>query len=214
MLHRSNNGFTMMELLMTLTIMSAVGLMVAPMLTRRHDHSSMQVTMQSLGALRQAILTDYRNDMFESLPFPADPSRAQHPQLKYLYDHPLSYLAADPSSIEVTSQWTYDPVTGRGWSGPYVDHASGVRVAYQVDVARGFTNAYGLTGDPAPVDAWGNPIVLQQPVAVGVIHSSTSLLYARLVSAGPDGVLQTPLNVLQPNAADIGDDLVVYLRGR
>ena len=214
MSHRSTNGFTMMELLMTLTIVSAIGLMVAPMLTRRHDHSTLQVTLQSMGALRQAIMTDYRNDMFESLPYPADPARVQHPQLKYLYDHPLSYLAADPSAVEVTSQWTYDPVTGRGWSGPYVDHASGVRVAYQVDAARGFTNAYGLNGDPAPVDAWGNPIVLQQPVAVGAIHSNTSCNYARLISAGPDGVLQTPLNVLQPAPADIGDDLVVYLRAR
>ncbi|MEZ6087108.1 MAG: prepilin-type N-terminal cleavage/methylation domain-containing protein [Pirellulaceae bacterium] len=211
---RIPNGFTMMELLLTLSILSAVGLMVAPMLTRRHHHSTMQSTMQSMGALRQAILLDYRNDMFESLPYPADPTRVQHPQLKYLYDHPLSYQAVDPTAIEATSQWTYDPVSGRGWSGPYIDHASGRRAAYKIDAARGFTDAYGMTGDAAPVDGWGNPIVLQQPVSSGAIHSSTSLNFARLVSAGRDGVLQTPLNVPQPTTTDVGDDIVVYLRSR
>ncbi len=211
---RNAGGLTIIELLLTLTVLSIVGMIAVPTLSRRSERADTQITLQSMAAVRTAVLTDYRADMFESLPFPLAPRRVQHPQLKYLYDNPAAFTAAEPESIEATSLWTYDPVSSRGWSGPYIDHASGVRARYRVDSARGFTGHYGEPGDPCPVDAWGNPIVLQQPVAGGSVHSNVSTRYARLVSAGRDGILQTPLNVLEPAPTQIGDDLVLYLRGR
>lgn len=211
---RIRGGFTMMELLLTLTILSAVGMIAVPALTRHSEHAATQSTLRSMGNLRKIIRCDYRDDMFESLPYPRDPSRAAHPQLKYLYHHPGAFQAADPGSIEATSAWTYDPSSRRGWSGPYVDHSSCVRARYVLDITKGFTREYGETGDPVPVDGWGNPIVLQQPVFSGTVHSDMSFHYARLVSAGRDGRLQTPLDELQPSAAQIGDDIVVYLEGR
>jgi len=208
------DGFTMLELLLTLTILSAVGMLAVPTLSRHSDQAASQTTRQSMAVLRGAIMTDYRTDMFESLPYPADPARAQHPQLKYLYDNPISFAAANPDSIEATSAWTYDASTGRGWSGPYVDHAAGMRARYQANATHGFTSVYGETGDPSPVDGWCNPIVLQQPITSGGMASAKNLNHARLVSAGEDGVLQTPIDVMEPTLAQTGDDILVYLRGR
>ncbi|MEO1525751.1 MAG: type II secretion system protein [Planctomycetota bacterium] len=205
-------GMTLFELLVVMSVLAVVGLLAVPALTRQGQQSAVQTTIQSMSQLRQAVVSEFRDDMFESLPYPADPSRLPHPQLKYLYENPDAYLQADPDSIEATKQWSYDATTGRGWSGPYVDHGVSVPVRYRVDLPAGFTRDYGEDGDPAPVDGWGRPIVIQQPVLSGASHSSTSINYARLVSAGPDGVLQTSNADLEPTQT--GDDVVVYLRNR
>jgi prepilin-type N-terminal cleavage/methylation domain-containing protein len=116
----------------------------------------------------------------------------------------------------------------RGWHGPYVRHASGAFPAagerrFPDDstfgsrgfypplsgllVAQDFVNRrdgcsiYGFPGEPAVIDPWGNPYVLQVPppqAFLDVAHSVTGvteeirLSYARVVSAGPDGRLDTP----------------------
>jgi len=213
-------GFTFIELLLTLMIVSAVGMLVVPSLVHRGSSAQRETTIRSMEVIRQAIMSDYRDDMFESLPYPRDTDRQMHPQLKYLFHNPAADLLASPTFQDLQA-WSHDPVTGRGWSGGYINQSATSTRVYEVDPARGFTTDYGKPigpanehGDPTPVDAWGNPIVLQQPVESGGIHSSTSTLFARLVSAGPDGILQTPLSVLEPTPAQIGDDLVVFMEGR
>jgi hypothetical protein len=53
-------------------------------------------------------------------------------------------------------------------------------------------------------------MVIQWP-AVGT--DAERKLYVRLVSAGPDGLLQTRADVLYPDpATDRGDDLVLFFR--
>ena len=63
-------------------------------------------------------------------------------------------------------------------------------------------SAYGFVGEPAAFDPWGNPYVLQIPppqafAGVTNVSDAARFRYARLVSAGPDGVLDTPC--FQPN---------------
>jgi prepilin-type N-terminal cleavage/methylation domain-containing protein len=60
-------------------------------------------------------------------------------------------------------------------------------------------SVYGFPGESAIIDPWGNPYVLQIPPAQAFSsHSATNVSdlqrfrYARIVSAGPDGVLSTP----------------------
>ncbi len=201
-------GFTYIELLLSLTIIAAIGTIAAPRLTHRASQASMQITLASLQHVRDAIIKHYRNDMFESLPFPEDPARTQHPQLKYLFDNPIAFTAPASHTNQANLAWSYDPVTMRGWSGPYIDQS----IVYRFDFTRGYDVRYGLTGDPAPSDGWGNPIVLQQPVFQGGLPSRTSLTFARLVSPGPDGILQTPPDVPEPTLSQMGDDVVLYLR--
>ena len=98
---------------------------------------------------------------------------------------------------------------------------------------------YGLPGEPALFDPWGAPYVLQIPPPQAFVLSSGGLApvgeterfrYARIVSAGPDGILSTPCFYVNTNATgsvwgpaqrrasifagrpeDRGDDLVLFL---
>jgi type II secretory pathway pseudopilin PulG len=140
------------------------------------------------------------------------------------------------------SQPGFDPTAGRGWRGEYLRNAQGVRntnaarngafpasgerrtAGDATFLERGFftdasTSLYGLTGDLAAADPWGNPIVVQVPPASAFALSSGDakrFRYARLVSAGADGVLATPLDRLAGMLAGgtstaRGDDLVLFL---
>jgi hypothetical protein len=104
----------------------------------------------------------------------------------------------------------FDRFTGRGWNGPYLVRNTG---RYALAPAGGFTNLYGNDGDPALIDAWGHAIVLQWPTQAGLPLAERQV-YTRLVSAGPDGVLNTSSNMLAPDLGDpdqVGDDVVAYL---
>lgn len=87
----------------------------------------------------------------------------------------------------------FDPNTRLGWRGPYVMD-SGAR--------HGVNNIYGNANDPAILDGWGRSIVIQSPTALTI----------RLVSAGADGILDTPPATAMPTLAACGDDLVLFLR--
>lgn len=63
-------------------------------------------------------------------------------------------------------------------------------------------SVYGFPGEPTVNDPWGNPYVLQIPPAQAFAGANTNLAdevrfrYARLVSAGPDGRLDTPCHAV------------------
>jgi hypothetical protein len=127
---------------------------------------------------------------------------------------------------------SYDGLRGMGWRGPYARFRVGALV---LDEARGYGQR--LVGDGtrmAPLDGWGRGIVLQWPVtgpageAIGDVRglrrdgvlAGWVVANARLVSAGPDGILQTELNrdrlgtpeSFRANPDGVGDDVVMWLR--
>lgn len=58
-------------------------------------------------------------------------------------------------------------------------------------------SAYGFPGEVVALDPWGNPYVLQIPPpqawnGVTNVTDEVRFGYARIVSAGPDGILETP----------------------
>ena len=87
----------------------------------------------------------------------------------------------------------FDPNTRIGWRGPYL--LSG-------GAHYGANDAYGNATDPAVLDGWGSPIVIQIPDAQHI----------RIVSKGEDGVLETPPADTMPTLAACGDDVVLFLR--
>lgn len=127
----------------------------------------------------------------------------------------------------------YNPQRKVGWRGPYLQFEG---VTNHLDPSRGFTARLGGgSGHRAPIDAWGNPILMQWPsinpyttspiIDFGDVRGDSQLTKyvienSRLVSAGPDGILQTELNLtslqayedflLNPSLA--GDDVVVWLQ--
>ncbi|MEM8884621.1 MAG: hypothetical protein AAGD14_11165, partial [Planctomycetota bacterium] len=64
------------------------------------------------------------------------------------------------------------------------------------------------------LDGWGNPVVIQLPDAsTGTLEQRLNAV--RLVSAGPNGDIETPSDQLEPDVSDpaaVGDDVVLYLR--
>ncbi len=129
------------------------------------------------------------------------------------------------------SMQAYSPTRRVGWRGPYLQFQGGL---IPVIPSRGFTARLSGGGVyRAPIDAWGNPIVMQWPsdyFGMGAVDfgdargNSAMSLYvsgnSRLVSAGPDGILQTELNIeslqtyadFQTNPGLVGDDIVIWLQ--
>lgn len=202
-------GLTLFELLAVLGILLVLGTLVVPVVSNRIGQSCDDVTRQSLLRLRDVIVGTYHDDL-DGLPRPGGPAlsagRADHPQLAYLFLNPETHL--DGNSLTRDYDTTFDPVSRRGWRGPYL-LSNGSGFAYLVDAQRGFGTRYGEDGDPAVLDGWGNPIVLQEPVDPAATEFDRTR-HARLVSAGPDGVLDTPPDVLLPSDTQRGDDLVLF----
>lgn len=191
---RRRRGVTLLELVIVVAILAVLGAMIVPSLSRSVDSSRDAISRGALVQLRTVILDTYYHDHFEQLPY-----FAGYTQLRSLYVNP------NPAQL-------YDPVTRRGWRGPYLlSPPNGA--GYVLAPSRGFTALYGQDGDPAPLDGWGHPIVLQQPILFCGVISPSDLANARLVSAGPNGVIDTPHGVAAPATTQIGDDLVIRLGG-
>jgi prepilin-type N-terminal cleavage/methylation domain-containing protein len=205
MIRRHNrDALTLLEVAVVVVILATLAMLVYPRVEQTEDNASSAATTTNMVALRDVILDRYWNDMKDVLPAGVVPtdgyprpnsannpqSRTQHPQLYFLFVRP------DGAPV-------YDPASRRGWNGPYLKHTGG---RYPVP-GTVYTPTYGQEGDPTVVDGWGRPIVLQY-----LIDSGTD--YSRLVSAGPDGVINTPANVPYPGRDNsvCGDDIVLYLR--
>ena len=152
----------------------------------------------------------------------ASTARVSHPQLRYLFVNPDTETPSQSTTATFLST--------RRWQGPYITH-NGARYGQagsaSANYANNFTTNYGIAdvvstsssgvttitspGDPTVVDAWGNPIVIQLPNT----SAADDWTYARLVSAGPNGVIDTPENVRMPDnttsATGRGDDVIMFL---
>ena len=238
---RRRCGFTLLELLLVLFILISLSTMLIPSLSWVGERSQRLTTQDNLQRLRELLVNQYQVDMGE-LPRPrldqtgAIAPRRQHPQLVYLFVNPDTHdngVVEDDFSPPVGTT----VLSGRRWNGPYVQH-SGMEyfVTDTATVPTGFTARYGLgtpsyetsgvspgVGDPTVTDAWGHPIVIQEPTGdvgndqtiaeLGLVGAAAEWArrHTRLVSAGRDGVIQTPANALMPTLVERGDDEILFL---
>ena len=202
----SQRGFTLLEMLLVSAILIVLAALVIPLLGNLRfsgagrDRTAQQVaTAATLAAVRDAILGT-----------PAQPGLWQDLGERTNYFPQTIADLFRPSPRLPKGLQSFNPVTRLGWRGPYLSSSD---ASYAVNSAKNFTTAYGNTGDPTIPDAWGRPIILQVPQVAGASHSEEAL-NARLVSAGPDGIIQTPINKLAPSnltTADRGDDVILFL---
>ena len=119
---------------------------------------------------------------------------------------------------------------------------SGLRLQPEILERRDGCSVYGFPGERSALDPWGNPYIIQIPPPQAFPGTTTNLPetlrfeYARVVSAGPDGILSTPCFALnetnywnttwsprfrrlarqagryEDDIAARGDDLVVFLK--
>ena len=196
-------GFTLIELVVVIAILAVVaGLILVQLGTFQfagagQNQTSEQIaTVATLGAVRDAILgTSGHPGLWQDL--------GERTNLYPLYIADLFRPSTNlPSALQ-----SFNPVTRLGWRGPYLTPGGALYT-----IINNFTTSYGANGDPAVADAWGRPIVLQIPTSGG-------WQYARLVSAGPNGVLDTPITVQSPSGnvkppsdnSDRKDDLILFL---
>lgn len=221
-------AFTLMELLVVIVILAAVATLVISNVDHTRDDAEATVARATMQTLREALTGSSAGPGYLA-------------DMKYV----PGFRSVDLRTHDLLSPASYlfDPVANRGWRGPYLRNAAGVAntnasragkfpeggdrrfAGDKTFLERGFfyngmKSHYGTTGYPAVADPWGNPIIVQVPPASAFSGSASEakrFRYARLVSAGPDGVLSTPLNKplagMRPNgtAPKRGDDLVLFL---
>lgn len=108
----------------------------------------------------------------------------------------------------------FDIHTSIGWHGPYLMNATGI---YKSNIPDGFINTYGTDDGKTPsvFDGWRLPIILQIPTTAG-LSLDEQVAYARLVSAGPNGIINLQSEIKDPdiiniNPSIVGDDVILYL---
>jgi type II secretory pathway pseudopilin PulG len=187
-------GFTLLELAIVAGILVVLAGALVPLVDGFRAQGQKTAAVASLVAIRNAIMGT-----------PEQPG--------YLEDtgqlpNTINDLFENPFSVG-SPLYSFDRDTGRGWRGPYLLNATG---HYAINNATGFTSAYGSNGDTAVLDPWGNPIIIQYPS--GVNGTSTPPTFARLVSAGPNGAIDTPQNyngTPYPPPSVRSDDIVLFL---
>jgi prepilin-type N-terminal cleavage/methylation domain-containing protein len=225
-------GLTLIELVVVLTILVALGAIVIPLLggdieidldgAGGADAKSAQeiATETTLARVAQAIVGP--GGYAETMRYVRDPNGAdgvndfigEGSGLPWPSDldmagaggrenHPqLVFLFEPPDGP--AGLGSYDPVSKLGWRGPWLSFGAEGRI----DI--GVPDEYGEDGDPTPLDAWGSPVVIQWPDedSDGVLDDDERYS-VRLVSAGENGQIDTPNDEKEPS--DFGDDLVLYL---
>jgi len=210
-------GLTLLELLVVLAILIALATLLVPMVSFLGQRSQEVSSHENLYRLQDVLVNHYLADMGE-LPRPAhhlvvSGTRRNHPQLAYLFLNPDYHEDGIAGNDHDTSG---NLLSQRSWRGPYLLHGG---AGYAVtdtdsDAATGtnFTNRYGENGDPTVLDAWGRPIVLQEPDANGDgAVDEDEARHVRLVSAGPNGRIDADPDLLMPTKTERGDDQVAFL---
>jgi hypothetical protein len=224
--YRNRLGLTLVELVVVLAVLVAVAGLVIPRLTSVTEESKRQATLVTMGRLRDVLMgtpgmPGYFQDM-ELSPiggfYPTGSSFNQDVYLEDLYWNPAAIGGTSAPNNLYTS--TFDPTIKLGWRGPYLTNSAGTlsSALAQYPTSRGrIWPSPPSDSPPAVLDGWGNPIIIQWPQGNGITSAQTAA-YVRLVSAGRNGVFDSPLTVadlttMWLNASSTGyDDVVLYLR--
>lgn len=193
---RRSAGFTMIELMSVLSIMVVAAAVIIAKSEVTVDKAKVDATRVSLMNLRDACTGTPEHPGFLT-----DCGETPR-QIVDLFRYPPCL----PSGAFIPY---YDPRTRYGWNGPYLLRETG---RFPNNFTNGYTPAYGTPNDPGILDAWGRAVIIQHPA--GNWSLKTSEQYCRLISAGPDGVINTSITQLSPdinNRSHVGDDIVVYL---
>ncbi len=196
-------GFSLLEMSIVLLILIALAGLAMPFLGNTANFAQCQATDASLQTIKSVIVggssgPGFYNDLLGKLP--RDEADTTRFNLACLFEQ---------------CNWpAYNSNTGYGWRGPYLQNGGPAPGGLGND----FTVAYDAITNPTGqvhlainagdanqiLDAWGRPVVLQVP---GLNDEN---LDARLVSAGPNGALDT--TVADTNASNRGDDRILFLR--
>jgi prepilin-type N-terminal cleavage/methylation domain-containing protein len=181
-------GLTLLELIVVLLVLVALAGIAVPLVDHVISGPAFQTPSGTKSA--QQIASETTMLRIREAIMGGDGNPGYYGDMQELPEH-MEDLFVRPAGAAA-----FDPDTKLGWRGPYLLTATGTYSA---------NDDYGTEDAPAVIDAWGNTIVIQHP-------ASGDPDYARLVSAGPDEVLNTPQDPDAPSKLSCGDDIVDYLR--
>jgi len=198
------SGLTLLELMVVLLILIATALIIFPsfsnieIVTPAGDSQSPVkiATQATLNTVREAIAGE--DGVIETL---SHKSNALPRKINDL----VQEAAPEHMSESAPELQEYDPVNNIGWHGPYIT-----------------PTGRNATGEPTIVDGWGNELELQIDFDENGTVDQTESKYIRVVSAGPNGEIDTPADIsnMKPGKdetneltlSECGDDLVLFLR--
>ena len=132
-------GFTLVELVMVIVLLSIISIVAVPNFIDLRDDARSAVTKDEMTAIKRAIIGDARVSTGGTYPvagYEADAGKLPGT---------LTDLVVQPAAVN-----TYDPLTRLGWRGPYVD--SSANSDYQKDA---WGTVYVFTTDPRRIRSWG-----------------------------------------------------------
>jgi competence protein ComGC len=197
-------GLTLLELMVVLLILVATALIVVPTFNNVKivtpsgvsETPTAIATQATLNTVREAIAGE--DGVIESL---SHKTNALPRKINDL----VQEVAPEHLADAAPELQQYDPVNKIGWNGPYIR-----------------PTGRSETGEPTIVDAWGNELELQIDFDRDGNVNQTESKYIRVVSAGPNGEIETPadLSNMKPGEDEVneltlsecGDDLVLFLR--
>ncbi len=195
-------GFSLLELVVVMMVLVATAIIVLPMLKTtvatsdgRQATASEITTRTTLEVLRQAMVGDQgvmENLAHEPDALPREVSELVDPQ-------PPGHLQRNKPQLA-----RFDSIYRIGWRGPYIQ-----------------PTGKNAEGQPTIIDGWGHEIEMQVDFDDDGQVNAEESRYMRLVSAGPNGRIDTPQDPanMEPGhhdqaltMSDCGDDLVVFLQ--
>lgn len=197
-------GLTLLELVVVLLILIATALILVPsfsnieIVTPAGDAQSPVkiATQATLNTVRDAIAGE--DGVIETLSHKSN-----------ALPRKINDLVQEEAPAHITESapelQQYDPVNNIGWHGPYIN-----------------PTGRNATGEPTIVDGWGNELELQIDFDENGTVDQTESRYIRVVSAGPNGQIETPADIMnmkpgkdelnELTLSECGDDLVLFLR--
>lgn len=229
-----SQGFTLLEVSIVLLILVALAGVVLPYLASTAEESACQATDATLAAVKEAIGggpsgPGYYSDLQNRLPYYRDASgnadcaddtaTGGTPRYHLHFLSAVSTFGSSPKSLCPKSLQGFHPSLVLGWRGPYAKGAA--KLPADLDGRFDDLNYVPIKHKTDHKEdlyfldqfRWRAPIVLQVPAAAAdcPTHLGTNdgQMCARLVSAGPDGRLDT--QIADVAAAGRKDDRVVFL---
>ena len=207
---QQRTGLTLLELVIVVAILAILATAVIPVVSHYSAEAKITATQSSLTEIRNAIMGTPQTSGFLS-----DVGRKPNS---------VAELFTNPTGIPA-----FNRDTKTGWNGPYLLNGGTFNASGGIDSSftamNGPTPLYGGNNDPALLDPWGNPVILQHykpdtsnnlwlldsagNLALQVQSPWDGVDYDRLVSAGRDGIINTQPGDL--TASSRGDDMVLFL---
>jgi len=155
------NGFTLMELLLVITVVALISVVTVPSVNKMIDAARTTTAQREMMELVRTIVGDPNaGDLGYLQEMGRLPNGAAVPDFKELYARTVAEGAP-------VNQSPYNPFTRTGWNGPYIDMQT-IDPDGDGDTTDGIEPEYDILFDP-----WGNRYV----------YSATN---ATITSLGPD----------------------------